>query len=86
MSCRDINKQNYDILFLIYTIPLVLLLLTLSFVTGEDVKNTLAMPIVNLDNMMKTNKTNITNSTSEKETQREMVNSCVNEYLHLLVN
>jgi hypothetical protein len=68
MSCRDINKQNYNNSFLNYTIPLVLLL-TFSFVTSEDIKKTLAMPILKLDDTMKTNKINITNFTSEKETQ-----------------
>jgi hypothetical protein len=70
MSCRDINKQNYNNSFLNYTIPLVLLL-TFSFVTSEDIKKTLAMPILKLDDTMKTNKINITNFTSEKETQRD---------------
>jgi hypothetical protein len=70
MSCRDINKQNYNNSFLNYTIPLVLLL-TFSFVTSEDIQKTLAMPILKLDDTMKTNKINITNFTSEKETQRD---------------
>jgi hypothetical protein len=74
MSCRDINKQNYNNSFLNYTIPLVLLL-TFSFVTSEDIKKTLAMPILKLDDTMKTNKINITNFTSEKETQWEIVNN-----------
>ena len=62
---RSINKQNKNnCIFLAYTIYFLLLLLTLSFVTSEGIKKTLAMPIMGLDSNMKAIKTNTTNVTT----------------------